>query len=291
MVIKMLKRIYRYITIRLVTEPTDKVKQIMVGEFLLQANADGKLDQYLSSFPNYSRNFSRLTASILKDNLSAIIIDIGANIGDTVALIRSEGVKNRIICIEGNELYLDFLKTNTKQFDQIDIVETFLSSGEDEIKGTVLTEMGTAKIVISNDGGSIPSQTLDAIVSKNQLKNIKILKVDTDGFDVLILQGATKVITKEQPVIFFEYDNHLNVSETSCFSFLISLRKYNYNKVLFYDNYGNFLMCLSLSQENEIAQLDNYIKKGCGAFPYFDVAVFHTNDDQIAEFIASQLVN
>jgi len=264
-------------------------KQIRVGEFLLKANKESKLDEYLKAFPNYSINFARLCAFVLRNDDNSLVIDVGANIGDTVALLRSEKVKNKILCIEGNTQYLSLLHENIKQFKNIEVIETFLGNEIINIKGTISTEQGTAKIIQSDDGLLIPITTLNHIVATKNLRNVRVLKIDTDGFDTLILKGGNNLMISETPILFFEYDNTLNTSNEKCLPHLLSLKKYGYKKVLFYDNYGNFLICLDLDQESQIYQLDRYIAKGSGAFPYFDLAVFHQKDNLLVDSVITTL--
>lgn len=255
-----------------------KFKYIQVENFSLKATTDCRLDEFLTAFPNYSRNFSKLVAEILDEDKTSLIVDIGANIGDTAALLRSKGVSNPILCIEGNPIYINLLKLNATLFNDVEIVQSFLGDKVDKIIGTVITKEGTAKIIQEGLKESIKTTTLDQLFSENNYKNLKILKVDTDGFDILILQGANKTIQEFKPIIFFEYDNSLNIATESCLEYLLSLSRIGYKKVLFYDNFGNLLVSLNLTDQESLQLLDKYINNSFKPFPYYDVAVFHEND-------------
>ena len=265
-------------------------KQIRVGNFSLTANRESRLDEFLERHPNYSRNFSKLVSKILANDPKSHIIDIGANIGDTVALLRSENIDNPIICIEGNCTYLELLHKNSALFENIVIFETFLSDKESETNAKVITEEGTATIVSESTGAKIKMTSLDTLLMTKKINDIKILKVDTDGYDILILNGSKSVISENLPVIFFEYDNKCNAAPQSCLDWLLSLKNLGYHQSLFYDNLGNFLMAPNLLQDELITQLDAYIAEN-GAFSYYDVAVFHKNDQQLADSIIKSLVS
>ncbi|MES2446442.1 MAG: FkbM family methyltransferase [Bacteroidota bacterium] len=286
---RFLKSLRFYLKTLLYKKFKSPIKKIKVGEFLLIANRESRLDEFLERHKNYSRNFSKLVKQILIDDMDSLIIDIGANIGDTVALLRSEKVVNPILCIEGNPFYLNLFDQNIKNFDNVTLLRSFLSDKTEELNVQVFTNEGTAKIEKNNDGILIKMTTLDELINNNQIENIRILKVDTDGFDILILTGAKEVVEKNQPVIFFEYDNDLNSSKTSCLSYLLSLRDKGYQNALFYDNLGNFLISLDLSQVELIRSLDKYINKD-SAFQYYDVAVFHEKDKKLAENIVATLL-
>ena len=44
----------------------------------------------------------------------------------------------------------------------------------------------------------------DQFVKENQIKKVNIIKIDTDGFDLEVIQGFLKVIKKDRPIIQFE---------------------------------------------------------------------------------------
>jgi hypothetical protein len=47
------------------------------------------------------------------------------------------------------------------------------------------------------------------LLRKPILVNSKMLKIDTDGFDTLILKSAVDFLKRAKPIIFFEYDPFL----------------------------------------------------------------------------------
>lgn len=253
-----------------------KFKTISVGKYKLKADMDCRLDGYLANFKNYSKNFAELAHVVLLDSSNDLIVDIGANIGDTVALIRSENIENPIICIEGNILYYNLLKENTQQFENIETVNVFLSNDDKGYTGNLITHDGTAKIVKS-ENNFVETTSLNNLFKNNERNKVKILKTDTDGFDILILEGASEIISRDLPVIFFEYDPALNIAGQTCLAYLISLLNYGYSKVMFFDNFGNFLVAADLSNHKLLYQLDKYINGG--AFRYYDVAVFNREDN------------
>jgi hypothetical protein len=57
---------------------------------------------------------------------------------------------------------------------------------------------------------------------------------------------------------------------------------------MYYDNFGKFLICITTIDTALIVQLYNYMRKKEGAFPYYDVAVFHEDDDGLADWIVVQ---
>jgi len=54
---------------------------------------------------------------------------------------------------------------------------------------------------------NIPTITLDKFIEDNNLDEINILKIDTEGADYLVLRGAEKLLeNKSPPIILCEYN-------------------------------------------------------------------------------------
>ena len=81
----------------------------IVGNYALTFPKKHKLPKYQSGYKNYDKKLKNIIQSIEKITNKGFIIDIGANIGDTAAYMRSFS-NSKIICVEGDELYLKYLK-------------------------------------------------------------------------------------------------------------------------------------------------------------------------------------
>jgi FkbM family methyltransferase len=68
--------------------------------------------------------------------------------------------------------------------------------------------------------------TVDAMMSNLQLQRLFLLKIDTEGFDPLVLQGARKSLAEHKvDLLLFEY-NAGGVWGTDGFSLKVSTRFY-----------------------------------------------------------------
>jgi FkbM family methyltransferase len=263
-----------------------KYKMVNVGKFKLRTLSEDKIDTYLAGNPHYSVNFARMASWIFEQDDVAterLIIDVGANIGDTVSLLRSYGVQQPIISIEGDDTYFDLLTENTRQFTNVELIKSFLGGETGQIKGSLIINDGTGRIQKADDGQAIKIDTIDSLLASK--KGIRILKIDTDGYDTAIIKGSRQMIAKQHPILFFEYYTALYENEVSCLQTLLALETSGYTQAIFYDNFGRMVMPIKLEDKCYLSFLDRYIKKNKGAFPYYDVAVFHQTDSGIAEKI------
>ena len=269
-----------------------------VGKFNLLMNADHTIVQNIRNFPSYSANLPRLVQLVKEKYQDAGLIDVGANIGDGVALVRTQ-VDCPIICIEGDPEYFSLLKKNLEQFKRVLALNNFLGENESNASVETFKSDGTLRIQDkgNNDGqtgDSVAITTIDSLSStyEQAFSKIKVLKIDTDGYDLKIIRGSKEFIKKNKPALFFEYDrvylDALNEDGLSIYSFLKDL---GYSSILFYDNYGRFLISVSIEQIKEIEQLDAYIAGKTGAFPYYDLCVFHKDDSDIAQQLIDKEVS
>jgi FkbM family methyltransferase len=258
-------------------------KQVQVGNYSLIANSIHPVGDNLRHNKYYSRNLPRIAKYMESKYPTFGIIDIGANIGDTVALIRSADVKQHVYSVEGEPTYLSLLNQNATQFNDLTVFETFLGENTDRLTGTTEVTDGTARLN-KNASAHIEVKKLDDLAKDNNLKNIKLLKIDTDGFDFKILRGGFQFIKEQTPVIFFEYDaDYLEEQGENGTDIFNSLHELGYNAAIFYDNYGKMLLSLNIDNAQLITQLYSYMRKREGAFGYYDVCVFHKNDDGLAQ--------
>lgn len=231
---------------------------------------------------NYNTNLPRISRYINAKYDPVLIIDIGANVGDTAALLRSF-IKYPVMCIEGDKNYFDLLKKNTQNMDGITYVDSYLGEKDEKISAVIQTERGTG--TISSEGGSyIETKKLDTVVKEfSEFRNAKLLKIDTDGFDFKIMKGATELLKTSKPVIFTEFDQNLmrqiNEDYNEMFDFFRSL---DYKYVIFYDNFGDYLISLNLDEAEKIKDITNYFDfRNTDIF--CDICVFHKDDKDLFE--------
>ena len=276
--------------------PTKTVKKgntvyLNIGDFTLALPKTHMLPEYLAIHPYYSMNLGRIAGYIQEFFKNFTIIDVGANIGDSVALIRSAGIQTKIHCIEGEPEFLKYLEQNIRQFEGIIVHKTYLGDTLASIDiENINSREGTSKIETEATGISanglhiIPLDQLNA-----DFTGLKLLKIDTDGYDFKILRGAKETLAKYKPVIFAEYSPRdfvqVDPGYMKVFDMLAAL---GYDKIIFYDNYGVLLTVGSTSQINDITILSEYVLNKKASFPYFDICIFHRDDDELFSNILKQ---
>lgn len=236
------------------------------------------------SHPNYSHNLPRI-AKLVKDKYEKLtFIDIGANVGDSVALLR-EKAYFPILCIEADKKFFSILQQNISQFQNIDSVNIYLGEKKQNLQAKLRQEFGSAHLAKSSDSqDSILIEKLTEVLkTKPSFLKSKMIKIDTDGFDAKILRGAFDFLATVKPVIFFEYDPFLlSLQEDNGLSTLQDLYKLGYINLLIYENTGDFMMSATLDNTALLEEIDLYFS-GHESRKYCDICVFHNEDSDLFE--------
>lgn len=254
---------------------------------LIYCDYTHKLAEYQKNFPKYDRQLAQI-CNLLKqkkqDNLN--IIDVGANIGDTVINI---GQKDAFyLLIEGNKTFYNYIEKNLRKY-HYNVEYTFLSDEEDRV--TPVSHDGTAKLTKTNATcGTISCKLDEILTSKYSKLKFDLLKIDTDGFDFKVLRGATRLLEEQTPLIFFEWDKmFLHEQDEDEISIFRYLENKGYNHLILFDNFGNYF---ATSNTADITLLKTYIEgtRIDGKPFYYDVLAIPANSPVTIEGIREILL-
>jgi FkbM family methyltransferase len=174
---------------------------------------------------------------------NTIILDIGANYGISIASFRAVGVKSKIISFEPIPLYMTFFEAIKKRDNSFEYFSTGLYNKESRnlkfvipvLNGEGLTSLTSASKEPNTDllakhvirfnetwrenreitsfniceffADTLP---LDLLIDENQehfLHSIVGIKIDVEGLEFEVLQGAINTINKHKPLIMIEGAN------------------------------------------------------------------------------------
>jgi len=241
-------------------------------------------------YPQYSANVGRLCSYIRKKYPGLQMIDVGANVGDTVAIVR-EHCDCAILCIEGNEYYFGLLQENLRRgrYESVRAVRALVATYTGELKGNLVSSSGSAHFV-EDDGASVQVSRLSDVLERfPEFRDPKFLKIDTDGFDCGILRSEVEWLALHRPAIFFEYDpfffHQQPYDGTQIFK---DLAKAGYRYGMLYDNFGDYLLSLDLQRDaNQLEDLQTYYLGRLG-HTYMDVLLLHQQDGDLSAEIRNQ---
>jgi len=169
-----------------------------------------------------------------------VFIDVGANIGlFTLIAARIIGNKGKIISIEPTKKTFERLKEHIELNRYKNIIPINLALSDK--KGIAILKKDMTgydawnSLAKPTKGNLIVSEnvlttTLDEIVKEYQLDNIKLIKIDVEGWEIPVMLGGEKILYSKKPpalIVEFTSKNAINAGY-SCLDLFNTGIKYGY---------------------------------------------------------------
>ena len=236
------------------------------GYFDINVNSD--LSSRLLLFKSYEPDIVQVLQNHL--NVKKDVIDVGANVGFySVFFAKSIGDNQRVLSIEPTPGALKLLKKNIQQNDCAEKVTIFngvLSDTKGELSINMIPGMeeysSLGKLAHSavdekkKTSIQVSSETLDNLVAEYKLEP-GIIKIDVEGAEFLVLNGAEETIKKYHPTFVIEVSDHLSKSLQTTSSMLFQfLENFNYKIT---DMHGSLINAVQRNQFNgDILAVSNF---------------------------------
>ena len=243
-----------------------------------------RLPDYLARYPNYGANLVRLAKCLAAREPDLTIIDVGANVGDTVAQLRTVTAAP-VLCIEADDRYFSLLEANAPLLGDVVCVKTFLGRSTAIVRGAIERGGGTGHLVAGDS--AIALEPLDEVVTRiPRFGRVRLLKVDVDGVDFEVLAGAPVLLHDAKPVLFLEYDPTLvSAQGFDARAALDWLYEVGYGSFVAYDNVGDMALTGCLDDARLLDDLHDYVAAKRSAV-FWDLAVFPRDDEALFDKFA-----
>ncbi len=266
----------------------DTTVRIRFAEASLSIPFSHDLPVYAASYPRYSLNLGAVAKAVNREHPDGSIIDIGANIGDSLAIIRSASAAP-VLCIEGDSTFLPYLQKNAIQFGGVEIDTSFVATSQTE-PSIVVRGSGTARLATAPIGQrGVPTTGIEDILARHpNLPPPALIKIDTDGQDANILLTAESLLGEHHPVLFFEWDPRLmaKAGGTSSKGLFDFLHRMGYRLLILCTNTGERMCSVNIMDWPTIADLEWYLTSGTSV-AYFDICALSERDHGIASALRS----
>jgi FkbM family methyltransferase len=180
---------------------------------MLWLGGNSTIDNSIIDTGSWEPKTTDLIKQIVKRNDT--VIDIGANIGYfTILFAKLVGNEGAVYAFEPTNKYFKFLKDNVliNELSNVRIFNKGLSDKNGEMEIFIDDSSATIHQPIASDIKDkeiIRLMTLDEFVVEHDLKAINFIKIDIDGHEPFVLDGAINSIRIFKPVIILEI-SHLH---------------------------------------------------------------------------------
>ncbi|HEY0780692.1 MAG TPA: FkbM family methyltransferase [Gemmatirosa sp.] len=240
----------------------------------------------------HNGELSRVVSLALTKYPDLAAIDVGANFGDTAAVVKTAG-DVPIFCIEGDPRVFEILEQNIRQFPDVTARNVLLGERVEELP-VVFQKEGWNLTVVPSSGPSSTTVSLTTLdecaLGLEDLDRYRVLKVDVEGFDCRVIRGGMSYIERVRPVILMEYNReNMDAIGENGLDTLMRLRDAGYSAIVYFDQSGRMLLSTTLDEIDLIRDLHDYANGRDGSIYYVDLCLFHTDDaDLAAEFTRTE---
>jgi len=262
-------------------------KSYQFGNFTLEIPSDHKIEEIHKVDLLYDRNIGMIIEEIARKYPYDTMTDIGANVGDTAAFIRSH-CQNPIICIEGGKSFLQYLRKNIRVLgDNITLIDKFIMPDSDRSSAfSYSAGAGTGTLSLKqSDSEGVDSISVQELIDLKVARNSSfcLVKSDTDGFDGPILSN---MISHLETNFYFECDPNAHVTDTpfDWDYFFRMLDDKNYAIAVF-DNFGLPIVFCEKNFTTIMSELLHYLELQRTlrriSIYYYDIWAFRPEDRDI----------
>jgi FkbM family methyltransferase len=244
--------------------------------------------------PYRERGLTLAVTALERLHRRGVVVDIGANVGDTLAVIARHSSLD-VLCVEPSDYFLPYLRRNVERhfLDRATVADWYITATDDEPARSLFHWGGTAKPV---DGPySERSQVVPIGRLFDDLDDVALLKVDTDGADLAIVEGCLNERAPVFPIVF-ELEittNDPGHAQAACVlarTFFARLAGAGYQWAFVWDDPGRFYGRLDLSDEMTVTNLLNYLTQlRHRAVWGFDICAVHESDSAMAAVLSDAI--
>ena len=185
-------------------------RNYQINGTMIKIDYNHLLPNYEKNFPNYDRFLSHLVKYLENDS---IVVDVGANVGDSLLKMVNSNDRLQYICIEPDDnFYSDLVHNcemvkNKKTKLKVTTLKKYVGLDSDYI--SLVNGTNGSKRSIPGSG-SARSDSLENIFNELNISQNKLslIKSDVDGYDWDVIKSANSLLNNN-PYIYFEcfYEN------------------------------------------------------------------------------------
>ena len=135
-----------------------------------------------------------------------VVVDIGANLGEwAVPLAQAVGAAGRVWCCEPNPSVAAALTATLtiNNLAQATVVPVAISAADgDGYLAVDAADSGQSRL--ADHGLAVRLRSLDSLVAEHGLERIDLIKIDVEGHEAAVFDGAAQTLGRLHPAVIFE---------------------------------------------------------------------------------------
>jgi len=260
-----------------VARVNDGLVRYRVNGRLLELPLSHDLPRNRHVFPTYSDNLRRLANAVRRGRGRLVMIDVGANVGDSWALASdAAATSDAFLLVEGSPRWFTLLERNTASDPRVTRERALLADRAGETDAGFVVEEGNGRVIAGSQ--RVRFDTLDDVVDRHPaFREANLLKIDVEGYDDRVLRGASRLLDTARPVLLFEHQPRLLAAmggdDRAVFG---ELAARGYGRFVLYDNRGYLIATVAATDRERLEELLRYARMQPDC--YYDVCAIHDRD-------------
>jgi FkbM family methyltransferase len=166
--------------------------------------SDGTIGRSLSLYGEFAEGENQVMGRYLRPGMT--VIDVGANLGTTVLpMARAVGQGGKVIAFEPQPLMAQCLQTtlSLNELFNVRVISSAVGAQADwsKINAPDISAGGNyGAMSLGQEGLRVQVMKIDDL----QLTSLHFMKIDVEGHEWPVIQGAQEVLLKYRPVIYLE---------------------------------------------------------------------------------------
>jgi FkbM family methyltransferase len=242
--------------------------------------------------PTYDAYAEHVVAGLAARAERVLVIDIGANVGDTAVACLGAGPNIDVIAVEGLPAFVNYLRRNTAAYgDRCRVVDAFLGpiAGATD-RGFITTGSSTGRFASTSEEGTLVERFVspkELLATADQYHEV-VWKSDIDGLDIHVLVEHWDVIDEGADTLWFEFDPASTLGDKEDIGRLIGLMAASGRRVVAYDNLGRQMVTLEPGDPvaSGLASLVSWLREqreGHVVVPYLDLWAFSSESQRTTQ--------
>jgi FkbM family methyltransferase len=208
---------------------------------IVDPTTDRGLEHFLYFYGTFEAGTLHIIRKCLRQNDA--FIDVGANIG-LMSLLASRliGQKGKVYAFEPEPATFTILERNI-EINRITNVRTFRialgSASTTEIIYSNLARSRESASLIkpqsNSEGVPIQVETLDKFITTNHVADVRMMKIDVEGWELEVLRGARQLLSSPYaPIICIEYSSvhpFYNGQILDLYEYILNINQYRIYKL------------------------------------------------------------
>jgi FkbM family methyltransferase len=156
--------------------------------------------------PNLLREEESFAVSYLTKG--GVVLDVGANIGNfSLSASKVVGEGGKVVAFEAHPETALYARRNFKLNNAYISLHSYALGNEEKIIHFSSGVYNNVNHVVQNGGVEVPVKRLDDVQEVQELRHIDLLKIDVEGYELPVMEGAVVTLKKTSAVYFEVFES------------------------------------------------------------------------------------